>query len=110
MTDIMIIKSDGSIKEVTVSGHTGYAERGEDIVCAGISTLVQTALLGLLSVVKINVKYTYDEEKGYLKFTLPDNLTDEERHDADVVLETMLCGLSDYYTEYSDYMKLEVIE
>lgn len=25
---------------LTVSGHAGYAERGRDIVCAGVSTLV----------------------------------------------------------------------
>ncbi len=27
-----------------VSGHSGYAARGEDIVCAGVSTLVYTLI------------------------------------------------------------------
>ncbi|HIU91049.1 MAG TPA: ribosomal-processing cysteine protease Prp [Candidatus Fimimonas merdipullorum] len=108
MTDITIKTQGKSIVEVTASGHTGYGEAGEDIVCAGVSTLLQSALLGLLQVVGIAVKYTVDE-KGSLRFTLPKNLTPAERHDADVVLNTMLCGLKDFYTEYSDYINLEVI-
>lgn len=27
---------------ITIEGHAKYAERGKDIVCAGVSTLVQT--------------------------------------------------------------------
>lgn len=109
MTDIQLKRINGSIVEVTASGHTGYGESGEDIVCAGLSTLIQSALLGLLSVAKINVKYTVNKETGSLRFTLPNDLTEQERHDADVILNTMLCGINDFYTEYSDYINLEVI-
>lgn len=36
---VVITRSNSGI---TIEGHAGYAPRGEDIVCAGISTLVQT--------------------------------------------------------------------
>lgn len=109
MTDITITRKNNHIVAVDASGHTGYGESGEDIVCAGVSTLIQSALLGLLQVAGINVKYTVNEEQGSLRFTLPENLSETERHDADVILNTMLCGLQDFYTEYSDYINLEVI-
>ena len=109
MTDIKVKRNNNSIVEVTASGHTGYGESGEDIVCAGVSTLLQSALLGLLQVAKINVKYRVNEEQGTLRFALPDHLSAVERHDADVILNTMLCGLQDLYTEYSDFINLEVI-
>ena len=109
MTDVTVTRKNNHIVSVTASGHTGYGESGEDIVCAGISTLIQSALLGLLQVAQINVKYTVNEQQGSLRFTLPENLTEMERHDADVILNTMLCGLQDFYTEYSDYINLEVI-
>ena len=109
MTDVTITRKNNHIVTVEASGHTGFGESGEDIVCAGISTLIQSALLGLLQVAQINVKYTVNEAKGSLKFTLPENLTESERHDADVILNTMLAGLNDFYTEYSDYINLEVI-
>ena len=109
MTDVKITRKDNHIVEVVASGHTGYGESGEDIVCAGVSTLIQSALLGLLQVAGINVKFTVDEANGALRFTLPNGLTSDERHDADVILNTMLVGLNDFYTEYSDYINLEVI-
>ena len=106
MTDITITKKNGSVVDVVCKGHTGFGEEGEDILCAGISTLVQSTLLGLLQVVGINVKYKTGE--GSLRFTLPDNLSSSQRHDADVLLNTMLVALEDFYTEYSDYINLEV--
>ena len=109
MTDIKLRRINNSVVEVEASGHTGYGEQGEDIVCAGISTLLQASLLGLLQVAQVNVKYTIDTETGKLKFTLPNDITAEERHDCDVILNTLLCGLQDFYTEYSDFINLEVI-
>ncbi len=107
MTDIKIVKKQGSITKVTCSGHTGFASQGEDIVCAGVSTLTQTALLGLLQVAQVNVKFKSGD--AFLEFELPHDLTREQRHDADVILNTMLCGLSDFLTEFSDYISLEVV-
>lgn len=111
MTNIKIFKNDeGIINCVTCMGHSGYAEYGEDIVCAGVSSLVQTAVLGLLMVAKVNADLQRDSEIGYLKVKLPDNLTDSELHDCQVILQTMLCGLSDLRETYSDFINLEVIE
>lgn len=110
MTNIKIFKNNGYISCVQCMGHSGYAQSGEDIVCAGISSLVQTAVLGLLMVAKINVNLTRDDEAGYLKASLPNNLTEEEKHDSQVILCTMLCGLSDLRETYSDFINLEVIE
>ena len=34
----------GQIRSLSVSDHSGYAEAGSDIICAGASTLVYTAI------------------------------------------------------------------
>ncbi len=107
MIDIKITKQGSSIVEVQCSGHAGYAEAGQDIVCAGISTVVQSTLLGLLQVAGIAVEYTVQDD-GYLQFILPSTLTEGERHDADILCNTMLASIDDFYTEYSDYINLEV--
>jgi uncharacterized protein YsxB (DUF464 family) len=89
-------------------GHTKAAEKGEDIVCAGLSSVVQTALLGLMQVAGIQARFTRDDEEGILIVKLPDILEAGERHDADMILETMLCGVSDLADGFSKYIKLEV--
>lgn len=108
MTIVNIKRKNNHIFMVECDGHTFYGEKGEDIVCAALSSVVQTAVLGLMSVAKINIDFQRDEKRGYLKIQLPENLTDEEREKADVILDTMLLGISDLNEGFSDFIELEV--
>ena len=108
MTDVSVTKQNGSIMSIVCDGHTGYGVEGEDIVCAALSSVVQTALLGLLTVAKVNVGYKVDEAQGYLEISLPNDLSWDERHECDVILNTMLCGVSDLREGFSDFINLEV--
>ena len=108
MTNIKVVMQNNSIAEVICDGHTGYGVEGEDIVCAALSSIVQTALLGLLQVACVNVDYERRDDDGYLRITLPSNLSREDRHSADIILNTMLLGISDLYQGFSDFIELEV--
>lgn len=108
MTIIAIEKINNRIAEVKIIGHTDYNVSGEDVLCAALSAITQTALLGLLSVCAINVKFDRDEQLGLLGFKLPSGLTESQAHDAEIILKTMLAGLSDLAEGYSDFIKLEV--
>ena len=106
MTEVKIKKKNGKIVSVDCDGHTGYGQEGEDIVCAALSSVVQTAVLGLMSVAGIQVALQTGEGKLYME--LPAALSEAQRHDADVILETMLMGIADLYEGYSDFIELEV--
>ena len=108
MTKIKIKKIQDNILTVVCDGHTGYGVEGEDIVCSAISSIVQTAALGLMMVASLNVQIKKDDKKGYFEIILPKNLTEAERHDANLILNTMLCGINDLREEYSDFIELEV--
>ena len=107
MTHVVVTRRNNRIVSVECTGHTGYGEQGEDIVCAALSSIVQTAALGLLQVVGVKFDYRTDE-RGYLKMALPDDLDEKVRHDCDTVLETMLLGVADLNQGYSDFIELEV--
>ena len=48
MITVKIVRSsDRKISGIFVSGHSGYAESGSDIVCAGASTLIYTLINSL---------------------------------------------------------------
>ena len=100
--------SNGVPTGFSISGHAGYGISGEDIVCASLSSVVQTAVLGLLMIVMVEVEMQRDDELGYLKFTLPENLDETQEIQACAILDTMLCGISDLYEGFSDYIELEV--
>ncbi|MDE7215955.1 MAG: ribosomal-processing cysteine protease Prp [Clostridia bacterium] len=108
MTKVSITKQDNSIVKIECSGHTGYGVHGEDVVCSALSSVVQTAILGLFGVAGVNVDYVTNADKGYLKAVLPNNLDSATRHDCDVILNTMLLGISDLHEGFSDFIELEV--
>lgn len=109
MTVIKVKRVSGHIVSVEALGHTGFAANGEDIVCAALSSIIQTAALGLMGVAGLKLSLDRRDDDGYIRFTLNDELSERERRDADMILETMLCGVSDLYESYSDYINLEVI-
>ena len=72
-----------------VNGHANVAPHGQDIVCAGVSALAQTAVLGLDRQLKKKIQIKI--ASGNLNMNLldkPDALTN-------AVLETMLIGLTE---------------
>jgi uncharacterized protein YsxB (DUF464 family) len=90
MINIEIVRnSDQAMVGFSVTGHAGTAPHGQDIVCAGVSALTQTAVLGLDR--QLNKKIRIKVASGNLKMNLldkPDALTN-------AVLETMLIGLTE---------------
>lgn len=62
---IEVIFSDETIE---IKGHANYADKGHDIVCAGISALhyALTVYLGQIDAYKINIKNLTEKQKGAL--------------------------------------------
>lgn len=108
MTKVTITKKNNYIAVVECDGHTNYGEKGEDIVCAALSSVVQTALLGVLVVAGVQADIERRDDDGYLKFSLPSNITEDEQQKCEVILQTMLCGISDLHVGFSDFIELEV--
>ena len=107
MTTIKIKRKDENIICVECSDHTGFAEYGKDIVCAGVSCIVQTAVLGIQKLTKIKHKVLIDEKKGYLKLEIIDIENSQSFSDAQLILKTMLCGIEDLQKQYPKNIKLE---
>jgi len=108
MTEVVFYKRGENFVRIESKGHTGYADSGADIVCAGLSALMQGALLGLLKVVGIKPDYSINEEKGSLRIVLPEKMSDVERHDANVILDTLYASVTDIAEGYSEYINVEV--
>jgi len=107
MTQITFKKNQANeILEFTADGHTEYGIEGEDIVCAAVSSIIQTAALGILMKAGVEAKITRDDARGYFKLELPNNLTVTQRHDCNTILDTMYLGLADLSENYSDFIEI----
>ena len=97
---------DGAIKGFTAAGHAGGRRlHGYDLVCCAVSALTQTGVNALCTVAKVE-PHTQVED-GYLRCSLPDGLSPETRARAQIVLETVLQGLSDVSTIYPKLLRIQ---
>ena len=108
MLTIRFLKEGDKFGGIECNGHCEYADEGADIVCAAASSVIQTAVLGIIRILGLNIGYETDDEKGYLKAILPKDISAQDLHDADVILKTAYLGVSDLYETYSDFISLEV--
>ena len=84
---------DRDFSGFTLSGHAGYAEAGEDIVCAAVSALAQSTLNGLQSVIRVPVMYDIDDQAALLEARLTPEADEAQVAQAQILLKTLLEGL-----------------
>ena len=109
MTKISVYKKGNHIVKYTVEGHTGYSEVGSDIVCAAVSAVATHTLNGLTEIVKIPVGF--DVQDAYFECIVPDDLSEENRKQASVLLDAMyltFTNLEEQYKEYITIIDMEV--
>lgn len=110
MIDIQIIQKDSSIVSVELSGHADSGPYGYDIVCAAVSALtIGTAnSLMVLAGIPLDVK-SANEEGGYLKFSLPKDLTEKQIETARILLDSLCLSLSSTEEEYGEHLKITTL-
>ena len=81
---------DGLIKKFTLKGHANAGDKGKDLVCAGVSAIVFTALGSLEELAGIKNDVLDD---GCIEFSLPENIEGERLEKAEVILKVMVIGL-----------------
>ena len=98
MSDGVLSHGGGTIK-ITVRGHSGYGSLGGDIVCAGISAVIQTGILGIIRVAR--VKQRLKKRKGYLESVIDVRKNDDEAMKGLlIILTTVVLGLEEINKAY----------
>ena len=90
----------------SVSGHSGYAEAGSDIICAAISAVVTMAEATINDVCGAKAKVRVKEADARVTLTLPTSCDEEDTVQA--VLAGMMVTLISFAEEHPDY--IEVLE
>ena len=84
MTRCEFTRENERITRFSVSGHSGYAESGQDIVCAAISAVVAMVEATVNDVCGAKAKVRVKEEDARITLTLPAVCDEEESvHDAE---------------------------
>ena len=95
-------ESDGHITHLEVRGHADYAAHGEDLVCAGVSTVVFGLCNALDEIAGIDT-IRVDQNLIAVDILKPDQTTD-------TIMRTGLIQLMTVEEQYSHFMKIQLTE
>ena len=107
MTRCEFFTEKDRITGFSISGHSGYAEAGSDIVCAAISAVVTMAEATINDVCGAKAKVRVKDEQARITLTLPVSCDEEETVQA--VLAGMMitvCGMRDDYPDYIEVLEV----
>ena len=106
MTRCEFRRENERIVGFSVSGHSGYAEAGSDIICAAISAVVAMTETTINDVCGGKAKVRVKEADARITLTLPSSCDEEDTVQS--VLSGMLLTLVNFAEDYPDY--IEVLE
>ena len=103
MTNIVFNRKNGKIIRFRISGHTGKAEAGKDVLCAAISSIAQSTAVGLTEILKLDPELKFDD--GFMEVIL--NEQDYKNEIVQVLMETCLKSLKEIVKNEKKFVKLE---
>lgn len=107
MITVRIHRKDDRVVSVRVTGHSGYAEAGEDIVCSGISVLTISVMNGLTEVVGLPDDDVIEAvEPGRTIFKVPAGNTPEQALQIKTLLDTYVLNVRATADEYEQFVKV----
>lgn len=114
MIKVSILKSKANIEKIQVTGHAGYADRGEDILCASISVLIFTLIEAMDAIVKLDKdKYSYqiDPKAPLMGLEIKyDKLRQDELIQVKALTGAFELGCRKSAEAYEDFIKIKIQE
>ena len=97
------VGKDGALTGFTVSGHSGYAEAGSDIVCASVSSMAYLTANTLLEVVKASPEVKVED--GFISLKVRDG----EEEMCRVPLMGFYLQMKELVKQYPDYIRIKEV-
>ncbi len=116
MTTITFFKKNGVYYDFKETGHSGFAEEGNDIVCSALSAMTMLIINAIEVSYASNVDYKIDEKTTDItvmaKAALPEEESDEKKQYAVSGLfyayYLQLCDLLEDYYDFIDVKEVEL--
>ena len=101
------LNEKNEITGFNVSGHSGYAEEGSDIVCAAVSSCVQMLEIIIAEAVGEKKASFTIEGEAEISYLVPQTLSDEEKAFVNKALDGFRKYIISISKHYKDYLSFE---
>ena len=112
MTRVVVCRDERGVRSLTVSGHSGYAESGRDIVCAAVSAMTMLVINTIEVAWASDVDYTIDDKTTDVtviaRGALPEYEEDEaKRFAVSGLIYSYFLQLNDMIEDYYDFIEVD---
>ena len=103
MIRFKVWRSADQYKGFETSGHAGYAEDGDDIICSAVSVLTINTINSIEEFTEDAYQVEQAEDGGYLRVLFPEDLSDR----AGLLMDSLILGIKSIQADYgNDYITL----
>jgi uncharacterized protein YsxB (DUF464 family) len=95
------------LKEILAKGHSGLGTKGNDILCAGVSVLLETTMLALNKLPLVNIE---KEDNGKVYQLKLKNINNDLAGEIRGITIFIITGLNVLSSNYKDNFKFKIIE
>jgi hypothetical protein len=100
MIKILVENKNDLINHIIIKGHAEYGTKGNDIVCASVSSITITSLNVIIRIDKEAI--SFDQSEGFIEVNI-------NKHDKyiDIILENMISLLEELKKQYEKNIKID---
>lgn len=84
------------------SGHAGFADSGEDIVCSAVSVLVINTINSIEAFTKDKFKVKAKDQEGLIEFKFQSTVSAE----SNLLMDSLVLGLQGIQEDYKKYIQI----
>lgn len=115
MTKVTFYKSNGVYYAFEETGHTGYGESGDDVLCAALSAMTMLIINAIEISYASDVQYIIDEKTTDIKVIARGALPAYEADDAKRyaiagLIQAYFFQLNDLVEEYYEFLSVEEVD
>ena len=111
MTDVTLFwgerieKAEKVLLGVESRGHSGGGSKGEDVVCAAVSTLIHALFLGLRDVAEVPVEWEADASAPFIGVRWPE----ENAAEVSLLTSTVALSLKEIASRYAGHVSISEV-
>lgn len=109
MIGVRLVCKNGNFIKLEVCGHSGYDRLGRDIVCAAVSSVTQSVIIGLENVICRDF-YCFINDKDASVFVDISLYNKEDMNKAQILLNTFKYTMDSLILDYGKYINMKIEE
>ena len=109
MISVSFAYEAGGLRGFRISGHSGYAEAGSDIVCAAVTSAVRYAECTMNDILQCGIPFQVNQAEAEIAMLLGRDLPEGKRSSCQALLEGLRAYLKQLADEYPDYIEVSEV-